>query len=135
MALEVTEISNTGEVHDTIEHYTPGEHLAQIINETWNFSGKLGVYEECPRDHHMNAILGLVGEAGEVADLYKKVYYHNDKPGWKDELLNECGDLLYYLIKTLALNGWTIEDALIANRMKLMQRHHDLFGLNRSEGK
>lgn len=102
--------------------YTPDDHLNDVINKTWNFSGKL--VDE--KDHHLNAVTGLGGEAGEVVDWYKKHYFHT-KPQSSDDLLNECGDVAYYLIKTLDLNGWTLEDALLANREKLMSRHKQFF--------
>jgi NTP pyrophosphatase (non-canonical NTP hydrolase) len=106
-----------------VQTYTPDEHLQQVINKSWNFAGKL----ETDRDHILNAVLGLAGEAGEVADLHKKMFYHADKEGRQEELLNELGDVAFYLLKVLDLNGWTLEDALEVNRAKLMKRHPKFF--------
>lgn len=106
-----------------IHAYTPEEHLEQVINKSWNFAGRL----ETERDHILNAVLGLAGEAGEVADLHKKMFYHTEKDGRKEELLNELGDVAFYLIKLLDLNGWTLEDAMEVNRAKLMKRHPQFF--------
>lgn len=105
------------------ETYTPEEHLEQVINKSWNFAAKL----ETERDHILNAVLGLAGEAGEVADLHKKMFYHTEKAGREEELLNELGDVAFYLIKVLDLYGWTLEDALKVNRAKLMKRHEKMF--------
>lgn len=103
--------------------YTPNDHLAQVINKTWNFSGKLTTN----RDEVLNAVLGLGGEAGEVIDIHKKLFYHTAKPGREAELLAELGDVSYYLLKTLDLYGWTLEDALLNNREKLMKRYSEFF--------
>ena len=44
----------------------------------------------------LNSILGLNGEAGEIAELYKKLIYHN-KPVTYDDLIDELGDVLWYV--------------------------------------
>ena len=55
-----------------------------------------------PRDGHDkidNGILGLIGETGELVDLYKKWVYQSH-PGAelpKDRLAEELGDVLWYL--------------------------------------
>lgn len=102
--------------------YTPDEHLNQVINKTWNFAGRL----ETTQDHTLNAVLGLAGEAGEVADLHKKMFYHEPKHR-QEELLAELGDVAFYLLKILDIYSWTLEDALLNNREKLMKRHEGLF--------
>lgn len=121
MAIVLRENSN--ETLSVVETYIPDEHLEQVINKSWNFAGKL----ESERDHILNAVLGLAGEAGEVADLHKKMFYHTDKDGRQEELLNELGDVAFYLIKVLDLYGWKLEDALEVNRTKLMKRHPKFF--------
>ena len=51
-------------------------HLKTVVNPTWNFAGRcLNKYDEL-----MNAVLGLVGEAGEVADQHKRWFFHNEQP-------------------------------------------------------
>jgi|GEM_PF-3234233 NTP pyrophosphatase (non-canonical NTP hydrolase) len=42
------------------------------------------------------AQIGMVGELGELAELLKKARYHH-KPIAPDDLLKECGDLMWYL--------------------------------------
>lgn len=55
-----------------------------------------------PRDGHDkidNGILGLIGEAGELVDVYKKWIYQS-KPGAElpvDRLKDELGDVIWYL--------------------------------------
>ena len=99
------------------------EHLNGVVNKTWNSAGRL----HTPEDHMLNAVLGLVGEAGEVADIHKKVLYHTKKDR-REELKLELGDVAYYWLKLLYLNGFTIQEVLAANREKLTARYPEFFG-------
>lgn len=50
-----------------------------------------------PRDRALSLCgLGLAGEAGEVADFIKKVFYHH-KPMDRQKLIEETGDLMWYV--------------------------------------
>ena len=72
------------------------------------------------RDH---AVLGLVGEAGELADLHKK---HRFKPGHEStpgERLDELGDVLYYVAILAWLDGVTIDELSQLNADKLEGGH------------
>lgn len=82
-----------------------------------------------------NAVLGMAGEAGEVADLYKKYLFHG-KDVSEDDFINEVGDVLYYCAVFASLVGCTLEDIMRANIDKLRRRYPDGFvtgGGNRSE--
>lgn len=74
----------------------------------------------------MNAALGLGGEAGEIVDLHKKMFYHTEKDRHND-LVNEFGDLFFYAAKLMELHGITLEECLAANREKLIDRHPSMF--------
>ncbi len=93
-------------------------HLANVIEPYWNYADRC----EDDHDHHMNAVLGLVGEAGEVADTYKKSLYHSPSDR-REELKLELGDVLFYTMKLIALNNFTVKEILEANKEKLDGRH------------
>lgn len=71
--------------------------------------------------------LGLAGETGEVVELIKKRHYHGnkDKKGdiTNERILNEAGDILWYLTALLHSQGYTILDCIKANTQKLAKRH------------
>lgn len=79
-----------------------------------------------------HAILQLASEGGEVAALWAKFNY---KPAFKlrdgmtreetfkVNLLDELGDVLYYLSVLAHLYGWTIEDVSQRNYEKLRGGH------------
>lgn len=72
------------------------------------------------RDH---AILGLVGEAGELANLHKKDVFKPDHKSKSLERLHELGDVLYYVAILAHLDGWTLEDVSQRNAIKLRDGH------------
>lgn len=60
-----------------------------------------------------NAILGIAGEAGEILDHFKKLWYHPPKDDSGDGLAAlryEIGDLLFYLA---LLNELVYGDSLL----------------------
>lgn len=71
------------------------------------------------------AVLGLNGEAGEVAEKFKKIM--RDKEGIfsdedTDEILKEIGDVLWYAAALSAEMGYSLEEVAIRNLEKLNSR-------------
>ena len=69
--------------------------------------------------------LGLVGEAGEVADKVKKIL--RDKKGVfdkdsKDQIKFELGDVLWYISQLSSELGYELEEVANANLQKLNSR-------------
>lgn len=75
--------------------------------------------------------MGLSGEAGEVTDLLKKYVHHNDKenpkPLNKEKLIEELGDVRWYIEYIALAAGFTIEDIEKANVAKLRKRYPNGF--------
>lgn len=78
-------------------------------------------------------VLGLVGEAGETADAFKKVIRETgfkDKIGfWQEmdrgarkEIVAEMGDVLWYLTNMCTLLNIDLEDLMVRNTYKLHSR-------------
>ena len=70
-------------------------------------------------------VLGINGEAGEIAEKIKKIL--RDKSGEfsdesKQEILKEIGDVLWYCNALCRDLGFTLEDAMILNIEKLKSR-------------
>lgn len=72
-------------------------------------------------------LLGLVEEVGEVVQLFKKDRRPEAsgfrKPMDKERLMEECGDVLWYLDTVARTNGFSLEEAAIYNKNKLSKRH------------
>lgn len=96
-------------------------HLRDVIAPVWNYAKRCETREQ----ELQNAILGLVGEAGETADIIKKQLYHQPKD-YTEKLGHELGDLAFYFAKVLELTGFTLEQVLALNKEKLQSRHPEL---------
>ena len=71
-----------------------------------------------------NAIAGLAGEAGEVADVWKKIKYHNLEYNaeTKDLFIKELGDVCWYLFLTALALDVPFEEIINRNIDKLKKR-------------
>lgn len=70
--------------------------------------------------------LGMAGEAGEIADLTKKILFHGLK--WNDDtrhkMKKELGDTVWYLAFICRhVLGVTLEDVMQTNMDKLNERY------------
>ena len=69
-----------------------------------------------------NAIFGIAGESGEVVDLMKKIAYHG-RPWDSAAIVNELGDLLYYVAVFAEECGLSLSDVAANNIAKLEKRY------------
>lgn len=70
--------------------------------------------------------LGLAGETGELVDTIKKVVYHK-RGGLQDKLVEEAGDVLFYLSQVLWDYNITLEQVMETNVAKLNRRYPNGF--------
>lgn len=92
---------------DTAAPYAPDAYQRQAL-ATWGSSG------DSIREQRLHALLGLAGEAGEVANLVKKQLY---KPGAVTNdaaVIDELADVVYYVAVLASLYGVTF-DGLFAH--------------------
>lgn len=69
----------------------------------------------------LHSVMGIVTEAGEIAELAT----YDTVP--RDKLLDEMGDLLWYLTLMATVYGVTLEDLMARNAAKLKARYGDKF--------
>lgn len=62
---------------------------------------------------------GAGGEVGEVLNVVKKMVRDGDSESLDDALVEECGDVLFYLQQILQMRGKTLTDAANAEIGKL----------------
>ena len=92
---------------------TYGEYQLRLIPD-------LGTYKQ----NLVHMALGVGGEAGEVVDLCKK-HFAYDKPLDVAHLVEELGDLLFYMNGIRALIEVEWEDIIDTNVRKLEARYPD----------
>jgi NTP pyrophosphatase (non-canonical NTP hydrolase) len=70
----------------------------------------------------IHAIMGISGEAGELLDAIKKAAIY-DKPLDRDNVVEELGDLEFYMEQLRQRLGITRDETLKANYEKLQKRY------------
>lgn len=73
-------------------------------------------------------LIGLSGEAGEVAEKVKKVYRDNNgifTDEIRHQIVKELGDCLWYINKLAADLGYTLEDVAEGNLNKCYKRRSE----------
>ena len=78
-----------------------------------------------------NGVMGLNGEAGECIDVVKKHLFQGH-PLDTDKLVDELGDVLWYVAITADGIGVPLEDIMQHNIDKLRKRYPDGFDVERS---
>lgn len=79
----------------------------------------------------LNAVLGLCGESGEVADLVKKHRFQGHDIDI-EHIAKELGDVAWYLAVGAYAIGYDLETILQMNVDKLEARYPDGFSTDRS---
>ena len=70
----------------------------------------------------LHASVGVAGEAGELLDSIKKHWIYGADLD-KENILEECGDLLFYVTACLLHSGFTLREAMEHNVEKLRKRY------------
>lgn len=96
------------------------------FNDYQKFAAKGIRLESRGKDLEVGFALGLGGEAGEVLDDVKKRKYHGrDIP--IEHTAEELGDVLWYVANLASQLGYTLEDIIRMNVIKLLDRYPALY--------
>ena len=68
----------------------------------------------------LHMVLGLIGEAGEIADEIKHVVGYN-QPLNEKHLKEEMGDTLFYFVRLANHFDWSLQELMLDNMTKLMK--------------
>ena len=83
------------------------------------------------RELLINSVMGLCGESGEVIDLVKKHVSHGHSLN-REKLIDELGDVAWYLAECATALDVTLEEVLLHNIEKLKKRYPEGFSSERS---
>lgn len=67
-------------------------------------------------------IIGLVGESGELANVWKKALRDGDYVAAREKMRYELGDVLWYVARIALELGMTLEEVAQCNLDKLADR-------------
>lgn len=76
--------------------------------------------------HACHIAMGISGEAGELTDAIKKEFIYN-KPRDYDNVVEELGDLEFYLQAAYSFYGLTRAEVIHKNALKLERRYAGLY--------
>lgn len=82
-----------------------------------------------PFTEGLHAAIGLSTEAAEILDAYKKDMFGKRKPISRDNMIEEAGDVFFYLNNHMRAWNITFHDILKDNVKKLANRYIDKLGV------
>lgn len=83
------------------------------------------------KDVLINGVMGLCGESGETIDIVKKHLAQGHELD-KEKIINELGDVAWYLAETAYALDTDLETVLSKNIEKLKKRYPEGFDANKS---
>ena len=78
-----------------------------------------------------NGVMGLCGEAGEASNIVKKHLFQGHELN-REKLIDELGDVAWYIAETAYALNVKLEDVLIHNIEKLKKRYPAGFDADKS---
>ena len=79
----------------------------------------------------INGVMGLCGESGEVIDIVKKHLAQGHELN-KDKIIEELGDVLWYVAEVAYVLDVKLEDVFTLNIEKLSKRYKNGFSVSDS---
>lgn len=76
-------------------------------------------------------LMGIQGESGEVADLFKK-YFHQEHDLSIEKVTEELGDVMFYIANLCNVMGISLQEVCERNIVKLIKRYPEGFDSERS---
>src|SRR4051812_1784113 len=112
---------------EMMKRFQSGERTILLLDEYQQYANDF-INEERydgQMDYLNNTSLGLCGEAGEFADLFKKIKFHGHAFSEAETLKfkKELGDVLWYVAQGCKALDTTLEDIATMNIVKLADRH------------
>ena len=95
------------------------------LTEYAAFVSKMHATHLSQNDQILHSALGVAGEAGEIANRIKKHIFCGMPAAYAKDIIEEAGDILFYLQWLLEAYGYTLADSLNNNVDKLKKRYPD----------
>ena len=108
--------------------------LNNLTGNTWTRGNERG--EEMQVARLLTAVIGMMAESGEFAEVVKKKVFQADSKFSDDEIFHmkrELGDVLWYWVQGCIALGFTPEEVMQENINKLEKRYPNGFEVIRSE--
>ena len=116
------------------ETMTLMSRLDKLRGDSWTKGNESG--EEMQVARLLTAVVGMMAESGEFAEVVKKKVFQADSKFSDDEIFHmkrELGDVLWYWVQGCIALGFTPEEVMQENINKLEKRYPNGFEVIRSE--
>ena len=134
MKLIIMSISFTEYSKNRIRTETTDKNIVQEMNHAhFDFMrsmDEIGL-KDCTYGKLLNWSLGIAGESGELVDVLKKILFHGH-PVNRDSLIEELGDILWYIDAIASSIGSSLEEIAEFNVDKLKKRYPEGFSFDKS---
>ena len=107
---------------------------AMTMNQYQKLAEKTSGAGEFGERRQIIAALGLAGEAGEFANMVKKLTAHGHTIS-QEEIVDELGDVLWYLAEAATAFDLELDDVAKKNIEKLSARYPEGFSQERSRNR
>ena len=111
-----------------------GDRINNLAGNTWSRGEEHG--EDMQVARLLTAVIGMMAESGEFAEVVKKKVFQADSKFSDDEIFHmkrELGDVLWYWCQGCIALGFTPEQVMQENINKLEKRYPNGFEVVRSE--
>ena len=106
------------------------------LRGNYSMKGNEVLEQEVDMARLMTALIGMMAESGEFAEVVKKKVFQADSKFSNDEIFHmkrELGDVLWYWVQGCKALGFTPDEVMDENIRKLEKRYPNGFEVVRSE--
>ena len=110
----------------------------EYLRGTYTMQGSEVIDQEIDMARLMTALIGMMAESGEFAEVVKKKVFQSDSKFSSDEIFHmkrELGDVLWYWVQGSIALGFTPDEVMDENINKLEKRYPNGFEVARSESR
>ena len=121
---------------DTSKDTTKMCDRVEYLRGDYTMQGNKVIDQEIDMARLMTALIGMLAESGEFAEVVKKKVFQSDSKFNSDEIFHmkrELGDVLWYWCQGCIALGFTPQEVMRENINKLEKRYPNGFEVIRSE--
>ena len=121
---------------DTSKDTTKMCDRVEYLRGDYTMQGNKVIDQEIDMARLMTALIGMMAESGEFAEVVKKKVFQADSKFSVDEIFHmkrELGDVLWYWVQGSKALGFTPDEVMDENIRKLESRYPNGFEVIRSE--
>ena len=125
-AMDIAQGADDLSLGELLEAYAEFQEVV-VNTPDWFCAGESRPGKSIAWQQGLHGAIGLCTEAAEILDAYKKEMYGKQRPIRPDNIKEECGDIIFYLLVVMRAYNISFHDALKDNIVKLANRYIERF--------